>query len=89
MSLLGLVKQPARHDSGMIALRNFKCPVEVIVLDVTDLQYYGDTGVVEDLWSKLGMSESLSLVPGERSEHCDGRGSSFNGRVRRLRELVQ
>ena len=63
----------------MIALGRCKRLVGTFALNLTDLQDYRNTGVVEDLWSKLGMPESLSLVPGERGEHCDGRGSSFSG----------
>ena len=65
MSLLGLVKQPARHNRRMVTLRKFKSLVGVPALDATDLQDYRDTSIVEDLWSKLGMPESLPLVPGE------------------------
>ena len=79
MSLLGLVKQPTGNDSMVIALWRFTLLVGVFALEVTNLHDYGDTGIVENLWSKVGMPESLSFVPGERGEHRDGRGSSFGG----------
>lgn len=65
MSLLSLVEQPARYDSGMIALKKVERLVGALVLNKTNLHDYRDASVIEDLWSELGMSESLPLVPGE------------------------
>jgi len=49
----------------MIALRKVELLVETFTLGRTDLHDYGDTGIIENLWSKLRMPESLSLVPRE------------------------
>lgn len=79
MSLLSFVKQPTGNNSRVIALREFTRLVGGLAQEVTDLHDYRDTGVVENLWSKVGMPESLSFVPGERGKHRDGRGSPFGG----------
>lgn len=62
---MSLVEQPTRDDPRMIALQKVECLIEIFVLDRADLHDNRYTGIIEDLWSKLGMPESLSFVPGE------------------------
>ena len=49
----------------MIALQKVEYLAGPFVLERADLHDYGDTGIIEDLWSELGVPESLSFVLGE------------------------
>ena len=65
MGLLSLVEQPARYDSGMIALQKIKRLIGTFVFGTANLHDYGDSSIIESLWSELGMPKSLSFVPRE------------------------